>query len=240
MVSLASESTTQDYRRKMMYGRGLALGVALLLGINIAPATAGYIVVLEQVGFNVVAIGSGALDLTGLSSAGSTSTGAEINAQSGLMISGPTLGTVDGYTTISGPTNFGIGSLIHTSTGTGDLVGVVGACCAPRILVPQGYLSDTALSDISIYNNQTLSSLAVTPGTYEWTWGTGVNQRFTLEVASVPEPNSMALLLSALVSLMGLGWLRSRQTQRPHGRSYFFQNPAAGQERIPWQSSGAE
>jgi hypothetical protein len=45
-----------------------ALGVAMLTGYGLSapPAQAGYIVTLEQVGSNVVATGSGAIDLTDL------------------------------------------------------------------------------------------------------------------------------------------------------------------------------
>src|SRR4051794_29994885 len=43
-----------------------ALGVVLLLGPLTSQAQAGYVVTLEQVGPNVVANGSGPIDLTGL------------------------------------------------------------------------------------------------------------------------------------------------------------------------------
>jgi hypothetical protein len=46
-----------------------ALGVTLLLGTGpiSSPAQAGYVVTLEELGGDVVATGSGPLDLTGLS-----------------------------------------------------------------------------------------------------------------------------------------------------------------------------
>jgi len=31
----------------------------------------------------------------------------------------------------------------------------------------------------------------VTPGTYEWTWGTGVNQNFTLDAVAAPVPEPL-------------------------------------------------
>ena len=47
--------------------------------------------------------------------------------------------------------------------------------------MPQGYISGAALSDSMTFNNATFASLGVTPGTYVWTWGTGLpNQNFTL------------------------------------------------------------
>jgi hypothetical protein len=49
-----------------------ALGVAMLTGYGLSapPAKAGYVVTLEQVGSNVVATGSGPIDLTGLTLGG--------------------------------------------------------------------------------------------------------------------------------------------------------------------------
>ena len=54
-----------------------------------------------------------------------------------------------------------------------------------------GYVSGTALSDMAIYSGKTLATLGVTPGTYVWTWGTGANQNFTLQIlpAILPATN---------------------------------------------------
>jgi hypothetical protein len=61
--------------------------------------------------------------------------------------------------------------------------------------VPPSYMSGSLLSDTSTYDNQTFVSLGVTPGTYEWTWGSGADaDSFTLDVPAVPEPASIALL----------------------------------------------
>ena len=69
--------------------------------------------------------------------------------------------------------------------------------------MPAGYVSGDPLSDSSIYDNVTFASLDVIPGTYEWTWGDGVNQNFTLQIIApaVPEPSSLPLLGIALAAL---------------------------------------
>jgi hypothetical protein len=80
----------------------------------------------------------------------------------------------------------------------------------PFLLVPQGYASGAALSDSMTFNNATFASLGVTPGTYVWTWGTGGNQNFTLQIGSVGVPgvpdggSTVSLLGCALLGLVAL------------------------------------
>jgi len=77
--------------------------------------------------------------------------------------------------------------------------------------VPHGYVSGTILSDSMTFNNATFASLGLTPGTYVWTWGTGLeNQNFTLviESAGVPDGGSTASLLGC--ALLGLTALRRK------------------------------
>ena len=70
----------------------------------------------------------------------------------------------------------------------------VGVFAAAGLLeVPQGYVSGDIPTDSMTFNNATLASLGVTPGTYIWSWGTGLpNQNFTLiiEEAGVPDGGS--------------------------------------------------
>ncbi len=76
--------------------------------------------------------------------------------------------------------------------------------------MPPGYLSGATLSDSMTFNNATFASLGVTPGTYVWTWGTGGNQNFTLQIGSVGVPgvpdggSTVSLLGCALLGLVAL------------------------------------
>jgi hypothetical protein len=175
------------------------------------PAHAGYIVSLVQQGPNVVATGTGAIDLTGLSLLYHGTYGSQVVPDMAFIATGPTGSPADDVYSgaFSGPSFFGSGSFTFASSGSGDLVGIIGP--SPfTLIVPQGYLSGTALSDTAAYYNATFSSLGVTPGTYEWTWGTGANQNFTLEIgaAHTPDNGSTFLLLSGAVVALGYYWRR--------------------------------
>ncbi|MBV9008588.1 MAG: VPDSG-CTERM sorting domain-containing protein [Verrucomicrobia bacterium] len=180
-----------------------------------STAQANYIVTLQQVGPNVAATGSGAIDLTGLSLSQSSATKAGLDPHSGTITTGPaTFTPFDLYQgPITGPGSFGSGLGILASSGSGDIAGLT---LASRITVPQGYVSGTVLSDSSIYNNATFASLGLTPGTYEWSWGTGANQNFTLQIGTsrVPDSGSTLVLLGA--SLLGLFLLRHFRRQPFH------------------------
>jgi hypothetical protein len=184
------------------------LAIIIMCGLSVRPAQAGYIVTLQQVGPNVVATGSGAIDLTGLSSFGSAFASPEMYPAHGIMGTGPS-GTVDVYTGSSGPASFGPGFGGFPSTTSGDSVFLEDFGLG--IDVPQGYVSGTSLSSSATYSG-TLASLNVTPGTYEWTWGAGLNQNFTLDAVAPAVPDSgstFGLFFLALIALFGATRFRS-------------------------------
>src|SRR5215831_13109529 len=180
---------------------------------SVRPAEA-YTVTLQQMGSNVVANGSGAINLTGLTffSSGIDFT-ARIRAGVGVIITGPPGGSgdVDLYTGFTGPPSFGSGFFFFPNTGSGDIVGIDAQSFGGLLAVPPGYLSGAALSDSITFNNATLASLGVTPGTYVWSWGTGLkNQNFTLVIrgAGVPDGGSTVSLLG--FALLGLAAFRRK------------------------------
>ena len=173
--------------------------------LSVQPAQA-YTVTLKQMGSNVVATGTGAISLTGLTFDIIVSPATGLNASSGTINMGQSNPNVPGYTGFTGPTNFGSGSSFFPNTTSGDFVGI--NVSFGNIFVPAGYVSNTALSNSMTFNNETLAGLGVTPGTYEWTWGTGLpNQNFTLIIggAGVPDGGSTVSLLGC--ALLGLAAL---------------------------------
>jgi hypothetical protein len=172
------------------------------------PAEA-YTVTLEQMGSNVVANGSGPINLTGLTFLMRGTAGAVIKAANpAFILTGAVLG-VDIYEGITGPTSFGSGGIFFPTGSSGDPVGI--RISDMTLGVPHGYVSGAALSDSMTFNNQTFAAMGLTPGTYVWTWGTGLpNQNFTLIIggAGVPDGGSTVSLLG--FALLGLTALRRK------------------------------
>jgi hypothetical protein len=197
-----------------------ALGTGLLIGCDLIapPAQAAYVVTLNQVGSNVVATGSGSLDLSGLNFVGGNTAPAQIESHFGLIFTGSSSPEPDLYTGITGPASFGSGSPpTRASSGSGDLVGI--NAVGHDVFVPAGYVSGSALLDSSTYDNQTFNSLGVTPGTYTWTWeppGAAADDSFTLVIpaAAVPEPSSVLLLALPLGLVVLLAASRRRAARR--------------------------
>jgi hypothetical protein len=190
--------------------------LAYVLGSGRLIRAAGYTVMLEEVGPNVVATGSGALNVTGLTFFGSSISASwivpyhsdiELGAQT-YPYSGPF--NVDGYSpvAISGPNSFGSSVGVVSSSGTGLQVGigVSGNASTADILVPVGYVSGTFMMSSATFDNQSFASLGVTPGTYVWTWGDGPNQGFTLDIVS---PTGLPALILRLLTW----WRRKRKAQ---------------------------
>jgi hypothetical protein len=194
-----------------------AIGATMLIGSGLPAFSAppGYIVTLEQVGSDVVATGGGAIDLTGLSFLTPDTVFAVISPAIGAIDTGLASSVpIDVYNTIIGPSSFGGGGQTNASSGSGDMVGIFVGLGSGNLIVPSGYVSDSALSDTSTYTGQTFSSLGVTPGVYEWKWGPGANQTFTLDIAAgaVPEPSTWAMILLGFAGLGFAGYRRGKAT----------------------------
>jgi hypothetical protein len=166
---------------------------ALGLLWTIAPANAGpYVVTLQQEGANVVARGSGSIDVTGLSFLSEVNNGVFVSSAQIQMVGG-NASTIDAYEKISAITpSFGNWGGTRASSGSGDNVGFhAGGGGAYEIFVPHNYVSDTSLSGIATYDNATLASLGLALGTYTLTWGTDPNQSFTLHIVATPSHGAL-------------------------------------------------
>ena len=175
-----------------------ALALMFASGLSVRQAQADYLVTLQQVGPNVVATGSGSIDLSGLSfEATNFGVAGLLSPNTGAVLVGS--GNQDQYAGLSGPFSFGLAGQTNANSNSGSLVGISGG--ALDLFVPAGYTSNTPLSpSTSTYDNATFSSLGVTPGTYVWTWGAfAPTQKFTLDV--VPEPSSVSLLALGVILL---------------------------------------
>jgi hypothetical protein len=186
-------------------------------GLVARPAQAGFIMTaLEQNG-NVVFTGSGTLDLTDLTSGGGATQNAQVIPVLGVILIGSSnVVVVDRYKGFTGPGSFGPGTgAPNPDNGSAALVGIDGE--VPFLEVPSGYVSGNPLSDNATYDNQTFSSLGLTPGTYDFTWGTGAHaDSFTVQIGpattATPEPASLTLLGSGAAGLAGFCWRRRKRT----------------------------
>ena|SRR5207248_2694062 len=106
---------------------------------SVRPVQA-YTVTLEQVGSNVVATGSGPINLTGLTFSDVFIAAPVINAGFGTIRTGPSGSFLNGYFGFTGPTSFGSGGFFFASTSSGDFVELLnfwaGFCSCHRAMSP--------------------------------------------------------------------------------------------------------
>jgi hypothetical protein len=187
----------------------IVFGIAVTSLFSVQPAQA-FMVTLDQVGSNVVATGSGAINLTGLTFVGTFTAVSAIGPNQALIQFGASGVNVPAYSGFTGPTSFGPGLGVKLIPSSGDFVGINNSRLKD-IFVPVGYVSNTALSNSMTFNSATFASLGVTPGVYTWRWGTnGANQFFRLVIGpnTVPDGGSTVSLLGC--ALLGLAALRRK------------------------------
>lgn len=192
-----------------------SMAVALLLGLS-GNTFAAYTVHLLESGGNVVANGSGSLNLTALTPAGSGPLSAGVVPSPGLIfVGGPAL--VNASMGLSGPPSFGSGLGRGADAASGDMVGL--DSFAPGfVFTPLGYVSGSPLSSSATWNSASLASLGLTPGTHTWNWGSGPTaDSFTVQIGAAPAASVPTLSSGGMLILCGLmaGWA-TRQRRARH------------------------
>ena len=133
------------------------LAVVIMCGLSVRPAQAGYIVTLQQVGSDVVATGTGAIDTHGLAiNIEPPFEAALVQPDAGAITTGPANPSGNSQFMghfVSGPASFGSGGPTNASSGSGNSVGFGVAQPLPSgqfvlIVLPQ-YVSGSPLSDSS-------------------------------------------------------------------------------------------
>jgi len=183
-----------------------------LLTISAVPGIvkAGIIVDISEVGGDVVATGSGSINLTGLSGPVGNNLGAIAIPDKGGIGLGSGSQNRRTVSSLVGPASFGTGSNT-AGVGTGDAFGFFKAL--DRIYLPFSYSSGAPLSGTTTWTGTTIAALGMTPGTHVWTWGGGADS-FTVNVqdtSAVPEPSTLIMLLTGG---MGLVAYRVRRKKR--------------------------
>jgi hypothetical protein len=194
-----------------------SLAFAALYASLLAPATpkAAFVLTVQQSGNNVLAAGSGTIDTTDLIGVGELNIRTYITPDTGGILLG---GDVAGiYSSIEGPSSFGTVGISFVTSTSGDLIGLNGT--RGNLDLAQNYVSGTFLSDSATFANATLDSLGLLAGTYVYTWGSGVGaDSFTIDIlapATVPEPNSLALMLAGGTVGLAALWLSRRAVRGP-------------------------
>jgi hypothetical protein len=159
----------------------LIIAALMVLASNVGHAA--YTINISESGGDVVAIGSGSLNLAGLVNLGNPNMDPSVHAQDALLAIGGAVPSIRPYVGIAGPVNFGPGGLVNASSGTGDLVGLVGS--TGRLVLPLFYVSGNPLASTATWSGATIAGLGLTPGVYAYTWA---SDSITLNIIAPPPP----------------------------------------------------
>jgi PEP-CTERM motif len=201
--------------KSLLFAASLSL---VLAPCGVSSANAAVIINIVQQGNDVIMSGGGTLDLFLVDGSLPAATEASVHGNDGIALLGPLGGQFTGSidftqgVLLTGPTSFGNGTLpIEPTSGSGDLFGILGF--RSELIVPTGYVSGESLSATDTFANQTLSSLGLTPGTYVYTYDTGLAaDSLTVQIGAVPEPSTWAMMI---LGFAGVGFMAYRRTAKP-------------------------
>lgn len=205
------------------FGRfaGLAALAAPMVGVAFSStAQAAYVMYVYEEGTTLKISGSGTLNVDGLEGYNYVGLPAILFSTVGAIHSGPTDMARTQYLTPGSSANmiitpapapyssaFANGSANASPTTTsGDYIGIQGYHTASHYLyLPTSYVSGTPTSTESTYDNKSIASQFLVPGTYVWSWGSGQTaDTFTLKIgeAPVPEPATLSAIGIAAAGLL--------------------------------------
>jgi hypothetical protein len=172
----------------------LLAAMALALAVVSNARAADLAFTIQEVGADVVMTGSGSVNLAGLVGPGTANRTGSVNPSLSAFTVGPAVTATSAFwSALNAPRPaIGTGTFTQATSGTGDMFGLI-TINNGGLYLPVGYVSGTPLSGQSIFAGRTLNSLGLTPGTYNYTWGSGVNAGSLSMTISVPEPSTYAL-----------------------------------------------
>jgi len=185
--------------------------VTLASAVTAVTTQAAYIVNATEVGGDVVFAGSGSLDTSAWFELVPITLQTGVNASESIFAGPPaTTRLYEFPTNFAGPTSIGPGTTFNGyDAGTGDVTGL--RFVDQNLYTPNGYVSGAALQGTSTLNSTTFANIGLTPGTYEWTWGSGASaDSYTLNVGAVPIPAAAWLFGSGLLGLVGVARRKAR------------------------------
>jgi len=191
-----------------------------LLAFTILSALAGRAdasgeIDIFQSGADVVAAGSGAFDITDLTfDAGSSGSAMIAPSRGNVVIGSPADSAL--YETLIGPSSLGSGRFpTFASSESGDIFGT-GFDDERDLLIPSDYVSGAALLGSATFDDQTIASLGLDPGTHVYTGGSGDHaDSLTIKIGgtgTVPELSTWAMMGLGFAALGLTGYRASRRS----------------------------
>lgn len=217
---------------KSFKGLIASFSLGALLLVASAPARAVFTINVLEVGANVVASGSGSINTTGLTPdvGGFTTTAWPYisGALGGITSHADGNRPLRQYSgVVSGPASFGTGATTFANGGAADTGGAsliyMNSLSTGGILaVDSAYVSGTNFTNGAQWTGASFATLGLTPGTYTFTWGSGVNaDSLVLNIGpvagstpvTVPTLSEYVMMaLASLLAMLGIAAMKRRRS----------------------------
>ena len=189
----------------------IAVAVASIFACQNALAV--FTINVVETGGNVVATGSGTVNISGLGvfSLSGTTQPSPLVLPSNKAISLHSNGNLPIHLwvgAVTGP-SFGSGPRIDADSGSGDVFQI----SSGALILSNSYVSGNPLNNSATWTGKSFANLGLTPGSYTFSWGTGLNaDTFVLNIGPVVSPTPVPALgeygLLSLISLIAMFGMR--------------------------------